>query len=117
MRTLKRLWHDDGGALIATEFVLAACILVLGVVAGLQAVRSSLNQQLEDTAGAINALDPQYMMSGQRNGQSETAGSAFIENRIEVQIIDGQQVRPKSEPPAPRITKHPLVADASDPCD
>ena len=39
---LRKLWQDDGGALISSEFLFVATILVIGVIIGLTAERSAL---------------------------------------------------------------------------
>ena len=39
---VRRLWNDDCGALIATEWVFVATILVLGIITGLVAVRQAV---------------------------------------------------------------------------
>jgi hypothetical protein len=94
---LKRLWLDDCGALIATEWVFAAVLLVLGVVAGLSGVRSAVNSQLMSVGDAILSVDPAYEMSGQHNAESGTAGSTHIENRIEIHgPLTGPKQRDKS---------------------
>ena len=40
-RFFSKLWKDDCGALIATEWVLVATILVIGIITGLVAVRQA----------------------------------------------------------------------------
>jgi hypothetical protein len=47
MRNLMlRLWHDDGGALIAAEWLLIATILVIGAIVGVVAVRKAIVEEL-----------------------------------------------------------------------
>jgi hypothetical protein len=72
-----RLWADDCGALIATEWVFVATILVLGAITGLVAVRQAVISELEEFANAVLALNQSYSFSGQTNCQASTAGSAF----------------------------------------
>ena len=72
-----RLWSDDGGALIATEWVFVATILVLGIITGLVAVRQAVISELEEFANAVLALNQSFSFSGQTNCQASTAGSAF----------------------------------------
>jgi len=100
MKIFDRLWGDDGGALIATEWLFVATLMIIGCVAGLQAIRASVNQQLEEVAGAINSLDPSYMVKGQRNAESETAGSAYIDSHVDVQIF-GPQLQRELPPNVP----------------
>ncbi len=59
-----KLWNDDCGALISTEFLFVATILVIGVIAGLVLVRDAVVVQLEELACAIGALQQCYSFSG-----------------------------------------------------
>ena len=78
MRNLMvKLYNDDAGALIASEWVFVATILVLGAITGLVAVRQAVLSELTEFANALVALNQSYSFSGQSNCQSSTAGSAF----------------------------------------
>ena len=74
-----KLWNDDCGALIATEWVFVATILVLGAITGLVAVRQAVLSELTEFANAVLSLNQSYSFSGQSNCQSSTAGSQFID--------------------------------------
>ena len=73
---LRKLWDDDSGALIATEWVFLASILILGIITGLVALRQALISELTETAQAILALNQSFSFSGQSNCESSTAGSS-----------------------------------------
>lgn len=75
-RMMIKLWSDDSGALIATEWVFVATILVLGAITGLVAVRQAVLSELTEFANAVLALNQSYSFTGQSNCQSSTAGSA-----------------------------------------
>jgi Flp pilus assembly pilin Flp len=64
-KLMLRLWNDDCGALIATEWVFLATILVLGSITGLVAVRQAVITQFAELANAVMALDQRYSFSGQ----------------------------------------------------
>jgi Flp pilus assembly pilin Flp len=70
-----RLWSDDNGALIATEWVFVATILILGIITGLVAVRQAVISELTEFANAVMALSQSYSFAGQSNCLSSTAGS------------------------------------------
>lgn len=53
---MSRLWKDDGGALLAVEWVFVATVLVLGSICGLVAVRHAIVHELEDFAEAVMSL-------------------------------------------------------------
>jgi hypothetical protein len=76
---IRKLWNDDCGALIATEWVFVATILVLGAITGLVAVRQAVLAELTDFANAVLALNQSYSFSGQSNCQSSTAGSSITD--------------------------------------
>ena len=75
-QTLQRLWQDDAGALIATEWVFVATILVLGIITGLVALRQALISEMIETAQALVAINASFFSSGQSNCESSTAGSS-----------------------------------------
>src|SRR5579883_1552114 len=79
-KLLSRLWNDDGGAIIAMEWVFIATILVLGIITGLVAVRQAVLTELSDVAQAILSLNQSYSFTGQSNCQASTAGSQFTVN-------------------------------------
>jgi Flp pilus assembly pilin Flp len=54
MNLLLRFWHDESGALQSLETVLAAALLVLGVGAGMMAVRDKTNELYYDVATQID---------------------------------------------------------------
>jgi hypothetical protein len=60
-----RLWTDDCGAWIATEWVFVATILVLGAITGLVAVRQAVISELEELANAVLTLNQSFSFSGQ----------------------------------------------------
>jgi hypothetical protein len=64
-RILSDLWKDDCGALLASEWVLLATILLLGIIPGLVAVRNGLLKELNDEANAVMSLDQSYEFEGQ----------------------------------------------------
>jgi Flp pilus assembly pilin Flp len=76
-KLMLRLWNDDCGALIATEWVFLATILVLGSITGLVAVRQAVISQFAELANAVMALDQSYSFSGQ--GDNCSGGVTEIE--------------------------------------
>ena len=74
-RLMQKLWSDDHGALIATEWVFVATILILGIITGLVAVRQAVISELTEFANAVMALSQSYSFAGQSNCLSSTAGS------------------------------------------
>src|SRR5262249_19209642 len=62
---LSRLWADDCGALLVTEWVMLATILVLGLIPGLVALRNSNLSEMVDVSNATLSLDQSYEFTGQ----------------------------------------------------
>jgi len=91
-KLMLRLCNDDCGALIATEWVFLATILVLGSITGLVAVRQAVISQFAELANAVMALDQSYSFSGQGDncgnqfngetsfGGGETFDADFVDN-------------------------------------
>jgi hypothetical protein len=76
---MDRLWIDDSGALIATEWVFVATILILGSITGLVAVRQAVMGEVYDGVNALISPNLSYSFSGQSNCESSTAGSQHLD--------------------------------------
>src|SRR5262245_30491998 len=75
-----KLWNDDCGALIATEWVFVATILVLGIITGLVAVRQAVISELTEFANAVLSLNQSFSFAGMSNCKASTAGSRAIDS-------------------------------------
>ena len=56
----KRLFEDETGVVLSAEIALVGTVGVLGMVVGLEAVTSAVNNELNDFASAIGAIDQSY---------------------------------------------------------
>jgi len=63
-RVLLDLWTDDCGALLATEWVVLATLIVIGIIPGLVAIRNGVLRELKDVSNATTALDQSYEFTG-----------------------------------------------------
>jgi len=61
---MKKLWMDEGGALLSVELILLMVILVIGLICGMQSLRTAIVTKLADVAGAVCAIDPTFGYSG-----------------------------------------------------
>ena len=61
---LRRLWDDDGGAVISTELVLIIGILVFGLIPGLVALRNSGIAVMATLGNLARVLIPSFTFSG-----------------------------------------------------
>jgi len=64
MTTLRNLWNDESGAVIAAELVLVLTIAVLGVIVGLSEVAVAANTELNDLSNAFGALSQTFTFTG-----------------------------------------------------
>ena len=61
---LKRLWKEEDGVLVSLEIILAAMMLVFGMIAGMQVLRDAAALELADLGQAIGAINNGYQISG-----------------------------------------------------
>jgi Flp pilus assembly pilin Flp len=52
----RRLWADDAGSVIATEYVLLASVVTFGAAAGLVEIRDAVNTNLADVGRSIRVV-------------------------------------------------------------
>ncbi len=85
-----RLWKDDCGALLTTEWVFLMTILVLGVVTGLVALRQAVLTEVEELANGLLSVNQSGSLSGQQAGTgpvaASTAGAAVIDRNDSISI-------------------------------
>jgi hypothetical protein len=55
---LRKLWLDEGGAIISVELILVLVIVVIGVSVGLVILRDAVVCELGMVANVINSIDP-----------------------------------------------------------
>ena len=56
MKIVRTLWQDEHGFVLSAELILVATVLVLAMVVGLAAVAHSVNNEMSDMAGAVDAM-------------------------------------------------------------
>lgn len=80
MRSLLcRLWNEDHGAVITTEYLFFVTIVVIGTIVGLANVRDAINAELSELGNAILALNQGYTVSGTSGCSASTNGSMAID--------------------------------------
>ena len=52
----KRMWDDDAGAILHTEYLFMACLVTLGIIVGVKSVRDAIVTEFADYAQAICSL-------------------------------------------------------------
>ena len=72
-----KLWNDDAGFVVSIELILIATIAVIGLIAGMTAVRDGVVSELSDVAGSVQDLNQSYSYNGVVGHSASTAGSDF----------------------------------------
>jgi len=76
---LKKFWDDDAGFVISIELILISTIVVIGLIAGLTAVRDAVVSELADVAGAIDEMNQSFSFNGATGATSASAGSSYAD--------------------------------------
>lgn len=78
-RLAARLWSDDTGAIIASEYLFVLTILVIGTIVGLAALREAINTELSEIANAMLALSQGFVLSGTSGPFGATEGTIVLD--------------------------------------
>lgn len=74
---INRLWTEQTGAIVSAEIMLAATILVLGVIVGLKSVRDSVATELADVGQAFSTINQSYCYSGTSGHAASSGGGEY----------------------------------------
>ncbi len=88
MSLCKRLWQDESGVVLSAEAVLVGTVGVLGAVVGLSTVSNAVDAELKEVGFAIRSLDQSYGYYGHQSCNAWTAGSYYIQPKIEDSMVD-----------------------------
>ncbi len=106
---LRRLWHDDGGAVISVELLLIVSIFVFGLIPGFVALRNSMNAALTSVANLIVAIIPSFTFSGFAITGRDQNG-----NTVTILQVGGVQFTPvRSYLTADQLPPVPISPDAT----
>lgn len=76
---LTRLWADDAGFIVSTELMIAATLLVIGLLVGQVTLRDAVLSELGDLAQAINDTNQSYSYTSVTGHSSSIAGASFAD--------------------------------------
>lgn len=99
MKGLKQMWQDDSGAILATEYLFVATILVIGLVIGLAGLRTAINAELTELGNAILALSQGFTVNGADSSGGSVDGSGTMDTPGTL------------TPPTPALPAIPSVVD------
>ena len=80
MNTSQKLWNDEAGFVVSIELILLASIAVIGLIAGMAAVRDAAVSELSDVAGAVQDVNQSYSYFGVVGHAASTAGSSYLDD-------------------------------------
>ena len=87
---LKRLWEDEGGAIISAELVLVLTITVIGMTVGLVCVRDAVVFQLGNIAQGLASIDASFEFGGvAMTGAAGAAGVTDVDAATGGASFDG----------------------------
>ena len=90
---LKTLWQDEQGFIISIELIMIATIAVIGLLAGMTAIRDAVVSELSDVAGAVQDFNQGYRVYGVRGHTGSTAGMDFLDLRDFCDLPDDTNVQ------------------------
>jgi hypothetical protein len=76
---LKRLWQDQGGAVVTPEIVLIATVLIIGMMVGLKSVRDAVVTEMADLAQGVSNIDQSFSYSGVDGHSGGQAGAFYYD--------------------------------------
>jgi hypothetical protein len=78
-----RLWNDESGAVIATEYLMLGSIVALGSASGMAAMRDSVIEEYKDMGQGIHDTRQAYTVKGARGASSNRGGSAVTNGTVD----------------------------------
>lgn len=77
INAFRQLWLDEAGFIVSSELVLIATIVVIGLIAGLAAVRDAVVGELADVGAAVGEVNQSFSFGAITGHCSSTSGSIF----------------------------------------
>ena len=74
---LTRLWNDETGSIVATEYLMLGTIVSLGSAAGMVSVRDSMNDEYKEFGTSVREVRQSYTVPAKK-GASGTAGGTTV---------------------------------------
>lgn len=60
---MARLWNDEAGSVIATEYLMLGTVVALGSAGGMATVRDSINEEYAEMGNAVRETRQAYTQS------------------------------------------------------
>lgn len=78
-KILSKLWQDDAGAVLTTEYLMLGTLVTLGGASGMAAMSDSINSEMREYGNAVRQMRQSYSVRGTSSGVASKAGSAFMD--------------------------------------
>ena len=75
----RQFWRDDAGFVVSAELIFITTIMVIGLIAGLSAVRNQMALELADLADAVSEFDQSFSFAAVTATVGSVAGSNFVD--------------------------------------
>ena len=76
---LTRLWNDEAGSIVATEYLLLGTIVGLGSVTGLATVRDSINDEYQEFGTSVREVRQSYSVPAKKGGGGSAGGTTVTD--------------------------------------
>ena len=78
MKLLRKMWADDCGSVLAAEYLIVGTVAIAGATLALDSARRAVNDQAQQFAASVTAINQSYSAPAQRGCAASKAGSAYI---------------------------------------
>lgn len=72
-----KLWQDDCGGVLTSEYLTLGSVVVLGGASGLASMTSAMNDEMREYGRAVGQIRQSYSVAGQRTSAASVSGSSY----------------------------------------
>ena len=92
-QVMLKLWNDDGGAIIAVEWIFFVAIVLIGLIVGFVTIRNAVVDEITVLSNAIDSISVCYAFSGLSNCEASVCGSQVTD------VVGGHPINTFKTPP------------------
>jgi len=79
LKSLRKIASDQSGSILTLESIAVAAVIVVGLIAGMAAVRDSVISEMSDLAGAVQDANQSFSFRSAGGHSNTAAGSDFLD--------------------------------------